>query len=314
MFIRVLSSVLPIIVMIGIGMLCKKINLLSRNGTRDVKKLITSIVLPVAIFHALATAEYNKNMVIVFLCMMIVLFISFGIGFVFRPLLPEKYNRYLPFITSVYEGGMMAFPLYMNLFGEEKLVNIAIFDIATMLFCFSIFITMLQSVDSERSRINLSVIIKNAFRNPVFIAAILGIICGISGIVKIILDTEAGIVYLSTKYIITSVLNPLILIIVGYDFDFDKKRVKIASRSIIIRVIIQGLLLIPFGILISYIYPGNVYMYGALFIYMSSPPSFSMQSYIETEEPGKLIATTNSLYMVVTLAVYVIVAFTLVKI
>lgn len=313
MVFRVLSSVLPIIVMIGIGMLCKKINLLSRNGTRDVKKLITSIILPVAVFHALATAEYNKNMVILFLCMMIVLFISFGIGFVLRPLLPEKYNRYLPFITSVYEGGMMAFPLYMNLFGEEKLANIAIFDIATMLFCFSIFITMLQSVDSGLNRINVSVIIRNAVRNPVFLAAVLGIICGISGIVKIILNTETGIVYLSIKNSITSVLNSLILIIVGYDFEFDKKRVKIAFRSISIRVIIQGLLLIPFGILISYICPGNVYMYGALLIYMSTPPSFSMQSYIETEEPSKLIATTNSLYMVVTLAVYVIVAVTLVK-
>lgn len=304
----ILSSVLPIMVTIGIGILCNKINLLSRNGTGEIKKFITSIALPAAVFHALATAEYNKNMMILFLCMMIVLFISFGAGFMLRPLLPEKYNRYLPFITSVYEGGMMAFPLYMNLFGEEHLSNIAIFDIATMLVCFSILITMLQSVDSKQNTVNLAVIIRNALRNPVFIGAILGIICGMSGIVKIILDGDAGAIYLLTKNMITAALNSFILIIVGYDFEFDKKRVKISFRSIIIRAVTQGLLLIPLEALISYIYPGNVYMYGALLLYLSAPPSFSMQSYIETEEPSKFIVTTNSLYMIVTLAVYIIAA------
>lgn len=45
---EVISSVLPILIMIGIGMLCKKINLLSETGTREIKNLITSIVLPAA--------------------------------------------------------------------------------------------------------------------------------------------------------------------------------------------------------------------------------------------------------------------------
>ena len=84
----VLSSVLPIMVTIGIGILCNKINLLSRNGTGEIKKFITSIALPAAVFHALATAEYNKNMMILFLCMMIVLFIiSDDYGKVYRVLL-----------------------------------------------------------------------------------------------------------------------------------------------------------------------------------------------------------------------------------
>ena len=46
---------------------------------------------------------------------------------------------------------------------------------------------------------------------------------------------------------------------------------------------------------------------------MSAPPSFGMQSYIETEEPGKFVAAANSLYMIVTLGVYVFISASYVK-
>ena len=54
-------------------------------------------------------------------------------------------------------------------------------------------------------------------------------------------------------------------------------------------------------------------MYSALLLYMSAPPSFGMQSYIETEEPGKFVAAANSLYMIVTLGVYVFISASYVK-
>ena len=48
-------------------------------------------------------------------------------------------------------------------------------------------------------------------------------------------------------------------------------------------------------------------------LYMSAPPSFGMQSYIETKEPGKFVAAANSLYMIVTLGVYVFITAAYVK-
>ena len=202
---------------------------------------------------------------------------------------------------------MMAFPLYMNLFGEDRLSNIAVFDIATMLFCFSIFIAMLQSADSGKE-MEPSEIVQNAVRNPVFIAAVFGILFGVTGIVKMIINTEIGTLYLSMKNSITTILNSLILIAVGYDFEFDIIRVRLACRAIAVRVVIQGLLLIPVMALIRYLYPGNMFMISAAMIYMFAPPSFGMQSYLKSEEAGKLIAATNSLYMIVTLAIYMIAA------
>ena len=55
--------------MIVVGMLCRKWKILTRDGINNMKVLVTNVMLPVAIFHALATAEYNKETGILILIM-----------------------------------------------------------------------------------------------------------------------------------------------------------------------------------------------------------------------------------------------------
>ena len=54
---NVLKIILPVLVMIGLGISCRKWKFLSKTGINDMKFLVTNIMLPVAIFHALATAD-----------------------------------------------------------------------------------------------------------------------------------------------------------------------------------------------------------------------------------------------------------------
>ena len=77
-------------------------------------------MLPVAIFHALATADYNLETGKLVLIMFLMLLISFGIGFLLKPLMTGVYQKYLPFMVSVYEGGLMAYPLYTSLCGHRS--------------------------------------------------------------------------------------------------------------------------------------------------------------------------------------------------
>ena len=50
---NVLEIVLPVLVMIVVGMLCRKWKILTRDGINNMKVLVTNVMLPVAIFHAL---------------------------------------------------------------------------------------------------------------------------------------------------------------------------------------------------------------------------------------------------------------------
>ena len=117
---KVLEIILPVLVMILLGMACRRLKLLDQHGINNMKVLVTQIMLPVAIFHALATAGYNKETGILVGIMFVMLVISFGIGFLLRPLMTERYRKYLPFMVSVYEGGSMAYP-FIPAFVERRI-------------------------------------------------------------------------------------------------------------------------------------------------------------------------------------------------
>lgn len=144
----VLEIVLPVLVMIILGMLCRKWKLLDQNGVNNMKTLVTNIMLPVAIFHALATAKYSGKIGTLVLIMFIMLLISFGVGFLLKRFMEEPYKKYLPFLVCIYEGGMMAYPLYTSLCGSENLSQIAVLDIAGLLFGFSVYMGMLGQTEN----------------------------------------------------------------------------------------------------------------------------------------------------------------------
>ena len=127
---RVLEIIAPVLCMLALGLACKKWKVLSGEGIANMKALVTGICLPVAIFHALATAAYSAGTWLLVGIMLIMLVVSFLLGFAMKPLLKGRFQKYLPFMVSVYEGGLMAYPLFASLCGSENLSQIAVLDIA----------------------------------------------------------------------------------------------------------------------------------------------------------------------------------------
>lgn len=196
---KVMEIISPVLVMIVLGMLCRQWQLLNKNGIDNMKSLVTNIMLPVAIFHALATSDYGTETAKLVGIMFVMLVVSFCIGFLMKPLMTEHYRKYLPFMVSVYEGGSMAYPLYTSLCGAENLSQIAVLDIAGLLFGFSIYMGMLGQVENGE-KINVKKLAVSAVKTPAFIASVLGIIAGLTGVVKFILVSPAGRIYTSVKH------------------------------------------------------------------------------------------------------------------
>ena len=169
---EVLEIVLPVLAMIILGILCRKWKLLDQSGVNNMKTLVTNIMLPVAIFHALATAEYSGKIGILVLIMFVMLLISFGAGFWMKRFMDEPYKKYLPFLVCIYEGGMMAYPLYTSLCGSENLSQIAVLDIAGLLFGFSVYMGMLGQTENGE-KINAKSLFYSALRTPAFIGTVL---------------------------------------------------------------------------------------------------------------------------------------------
>lgn len=306
----VLQIVMPVLVMIILGMLCRKWKILTGEGVANMKVLVTNVMLPVAIFHALATAEYNKETGILILIMLIMLIVSFSLGFVLKPFLKGKYQRYLPFMVSVYEGGLMAYPLYTSLCGSENLSHVAVLDIAGLLFGFSIYMGMLGQVE-DGGKIDVKKLFSSAIRTPAFIASVLGIIAGLLKIIIILLDSPFGGVYQSVENILTTSVTAIILLVVGYSMELNANLLKPCITTILLRMILQGVMMAGVLFAVHSLVGDSQIVNLAIITYMSSPATFSMQTFMKDEEGSAYVSTTNSMYCLVSILVYIILAVTI---
>ncbi|MEE1078352.1 MAG: AEC family transporter [Agathobacter sp.] len=302
-----LVIVCPVITMLLIGMFCKKAGILSRTGTDNIKSVITKFMLPTAVFHALAIADYSLNTWLMVGATFLMMALTFLVGFLLKPCMKEPYKKFVPFMVSVYEGGMIAYPLYTNLCGAENLSNIAVLDIAGCLFGFGIYMGLLQQVESDE-KTNVKALAISALKTPTFDASILGVVAGVTGIIKYVVDSPFGGVYLGIKDIITASLTAMILIVVGFDFEFKRETLWLSVKTIFLRILVQGVFVLPMVWVAKILFPGNFLMLIAVLTFMSAPATFSMQSFIKDETVNKYTATTNSLYVIVSVAVYTILA------
>ena len=302
-----MEIVLPVLVMIVLGILCRKGKLLDQKGINNMKTLVTNIMLPVAIFHALATAQYSGKIGILVLIMFVMLLISFGAGFWLKRFIEEPYKKYLPFLVSIYEGGMMAYPLYTSLCGSENLSQIAVLDIAGLLFGFSVYMGMLGQTENGE-KINAKSLFYSATKTPAFIGTVLGILAGLTGAVNRLLESPFGPAYLSVENILTTAITPIILIVVGYSMEMAPELIRPCIRTIFLRVVLQTVMIAGVLIAVRYLVGSSRLLTLAVITYMSSPATFSMQTFLKKKDSSAYASTTNSLYCVVSILVYVVLA------
>lgn len=305
---KVLEIISPVLVMIILGILCRKWKLLNKNGIDSMKALVTNIMLPVAIFHALATSDYGAETAKLVGIMFIMLVVSFGIGFLMKPLMTENYRKYLPFMVSVYEGGSMAYPLYTSLCGQDNLSQIAVLDIAGLLFGFSIYMGMLGQTENGE-KINVKNLAVSAVKTPAFIASVLEIIAGLTGVIKLLLASPAGGIYTSVESILTTALTAIILIVVGFSMELTPELFGPCVRTIVMRIVLQAVMIVCVLLAVHSFIGSNKLLDLAVITYMSAPATFSMQTFLKREDGSAYVSTTNSLYCIVSVVVYMILAF-----
>ena len=213
-------------------------------------------------------------------------------------------------MVCVYEGGMMAYPLYTSLCGSEHLSQIAVLDIAGLLFGFSVYMGMLGQVENGE-KIDVKKLFFSALKTPAFIASILGIIAGLSKVILAVLDSPFGGVYQSVENILTTSVTAIILLVVGYSMELNAKLLKPCIATIILRVLLQAVMIAGVLVAVHYLVGDDRLVNLAIISYMSAPATFSMQTFMKDEEGSAYVSTTNSMYCLVSILVYIIMAVTI---
>ena len=289
---NVLAIVLPVFCMLGLGMAANRFGWISRAGMDGIKLVATNIMLPVVLVDALGMAEYNKVTLLLLAVMLVQLFIATGAGYLLRP-----------FLAATFEGGMMAYPLYIALCGSEMLSNIAALDMANCIFTFTVYLALITATGKGKS--GGGQLLSTVLRAPAMYGVVLGILLGVTGILPKIAGSRVGDVYSSLISMITTPVSALILLCVGYDLKLDHRVLSSAGKSAAIRLVLQGVLLMGVWFVLRN-FVAEQEMKIAVFLYAFMPPCFMSPLYAVREKDKVYTSTTISLYTILSIIAFTI--------
>ena len=101
LFLQITQMVLPVLAAMAIGFFCRRSGLLNAQGHAALKTVIGNITLPVVLFNAFLTAEYNAGLLLGFAVVFTACGIACAAGYALRPLV-APHGRFLPFLMHCY--------------------------------------------------------------------------------------------------------------------------------------------------------------------------------------------------------------------
>lgn len=208
--ISIIEIVLPVILALGLGMLCRSKKLLSREGIDNLKRTVIDITLPFVLLSAFASAEYSPRTLLQPVTMFILCCVALALGFLAVRLFKIK-SHCAPFFATGFEAGMLGYALFTLLFPTESLSRFALLDIGHTVFVFTIFKILLSG------KTDLKAIGRDIVTTPILWAVAAGVLIGATGLYGKMEDWGILGIFNSTTDFLAAPTGMVILLAIGYD-------------------------------------------------------------------------------------------------
>lgn len=291
MGLQVFEMVAPVILMIGLGFLCRKRGYMNDQGLAGLKGVVGNITLPVVLFQAFFTADYSMRMLVVFLVVYASFGIALAVGFALRKWV-SPYGKFMPFLLTSAEGGMLGYALYALIAGEENTSVFAMVDIGQTLFAYTVFMTGLKIIDGKKA--DAAGVLKEVVSNKACLGMLFGIVLGITGVGQWVLNSPVSGVVTSLIDFVTAPTAGMILIVVGCELSFEKTLVVPVIKTVLLRLAVLGVLLVMGSMVIFTIIPFDKQLFMALLLMYALPAPFIIPLFAEVGEDGAYISNTLS--------------------
>ncbi len=304
MALQIIQMALPVLFTFVLGYFCKQKQIIDAKGINGLKSLVSNITLPVVLFNAFFTADYSIKILITFATVFFSCILGLVIGFFLRRF-EKPYGKFLPFLVTNFEGGMLGYALYSLLY-PGMTSQFAMFDIGQTLCAFTVFLITLKTVNGEKA--TFSSITKNMFTNPAFVGSVLGVILGLLGVGQWVITSAVGGIVTDLIAFVAAPTSALILIIVGYELSFEKKLVKPVAKTLALRLGVMVVLLGLGSAVLFSIFPFEKSLFVALMLAYCLPAPFIIPLFVDGDEHKEYIATTLSMQTLMSIVLFVFVA------
>ena len=303
MILPVIQMVLPIVLLLGLGTVCRKKQLLRPEGLAGLKTVVGDLCLPVVLFNAFFTAHYSLSVVLTFLAV----YLGFGAallaGFALRRL-AAPHGRFFPFLLTSAEGGMLGYALYGVLMGEQS--GFAAVDLGQTVFAYTAFLGALTMVDGQQ--VSIKGMVRNIVTNKCCIGMALGILLGAAGVGRWVLSGPAGGIVTGAISMLTAPTSALVLLIVGYELELDRSLLRPVAVTVLCRLAVMGLLLAAVSFIVFRLIPYDRSLQIALMILYALPAPFIIPLFADVGDEGKYISTTLSVHTICTVLLFAAIA------
>ena len=299
LFLQITQMVLPVLAAMAIGFFCRRSGLLNAQGHAALKTVIGNITLPVVLFNAFLTAEYNAGLLLGFAVVFTACGIACAAGYALRPLV-APHGRFLPFLMSSFEVGMLGYALYGLLAGENgSLSTLAMFDIGQTLFAYTVWLALLKVAGGERA--DAKGLLKNMFTNPAFCGMALGIVLGALGVGKWVQASPVSGIVTELISFLSAPTACLILIVVGYELSLKVSLLRPVLITVALRLaVMAALCAVVFRFL-----PFDKLTMAALLVLFSLPAPFIIPLFADVGDDAEYVSTSYSAQTLATMLCFV---------
>ncbi len=296
--IEILNTIVPVLIMLGIGMAARRTKMLSREGVNALKSVVVNITLPAVMLNAFATMKYSVNNIIITAMMFLICLVALYSGKLFA-----KESKFIPYLTTGFEAGMLGYSLFMLLYGSENISAFAYIDLGQVLFVFTLY-KMMLGMEGEQ-KMSAKQLASEMFRSPTVIAIICGVLLGATGIYEALIPSGVSSLIDACTDFISAPTGAVILITIGYDLVFNDIPWKSVWKVVFARAVIMAVLRVLAGLAVHALGMGNE-LDAALNIMFILPPPYVLPVFADDEKQRSFVSSSLSVTTLVTILCFII--------
>ena len=302
----VLLKFLPVLLMIMLGALIRRIKLLKPDTIQELKTILINISLPSMFVLTFAKTSFELRYLMIFtaefIVYLIMLFLGRGVS---KKLCPG--NAYYPSVFAGHENGMLGYALFTAFFGAANTYKLAIFDIAQVVFVFFVLVNFLRKQNGTNATARQ--IILGFAKSPIILSISAGIILSATGLTSYVQKFQITDSLVNVLTLLGNLTVPIICITIGYELRIDLNNIARPFFTVLIRMgLMLGFAFLMNEFLVSGVLHLDKSFEVALYTMFLLPPPFVIPIFIDqkAEKEKNDILNVISLHIVMTLIAFLV--------
>ncbi len=239
-----LAKVVPVLLVIGFGVVLRRTRLLSPSAAGELKRLVVNVTLPALLFLAFARLDAQVRSLSLVGVVFLACLLGLLLGVALRRVARIRAQTF-PVLLTGFEAGMMGYALYASIYGQENLHRFALVDLGHVVFVFAVLIPFLER--TTRGVRPLGETLRSVARTPVIVAIVLGLVAGGTGLLGVASASPLGGALPDAVALVGGLTTPLVALLVGFDLRLELRGLGRPALTLALRL----LLWIPVGLVIA---------------------------------------------------------------